>query len=722
MNKLSQSLVALVPTLFVLSTITAHAEESEIKQLETITVEGKRITPNYSTKQVNISGFGSNDIRKVPASVATITSDLLTDQHAKGLTDVIKNDASTGDGYAAIGYYPNIVARGFALNLASSYLLNGNLIRGEQNIALENKEQVEILKGASAIQNGMSTPGGIVNYVTKRPMNIRSLSFDIDENGDNTVATDFGGFLGQNQQFGYRINLANQNIRSYVEHANGERLFGSLAFDWEIDEKSKLQFDIESQRQQQRSVPGYQLLDGKIVPTNVKWDRLLAYRDWANPVTNKSLNTSLQYQYQFNDDWAATLTAAHSKVVLDDYSSFAWGCYSSVCETTGLGNTFDKNGNYDVSNYRNPDDTYETNQYKAALAGSFNTADIVHNIKLEFAQTDKERNRYKSINQTVGYGNIYTGEIVQTETPNTQIKGNKYKAVESKQTSITALDRVEWNPEWSTLLGGKWIQLDETAYKSSGKQTRNTDTNKFLPQLAVVYSPWEKTNLYASYSEGLTEGGTAPWYATNADQSLEPVKSTQYELGLKQQIKNFLFTTALFDIKQDNQDIHITADKKFDFISQGKQHNYGIEFGLNGNLTEALKINSSLALINARLIDIETEAYKGHQVQNVPKVRFSSYAPYDIAQIEGLSVLGGLRYSSSKNANKDATAKVSGYTLFDLGANYNLTLSGYQTTLRFNVDNLFNKKYWRDVGGSGGDDYLFLGNPRTAKFSVSVNF
>ncbi len=66
--------------------------------------------------------------------------------------------------------------RGLSLNAGSSYLLNGNLLRGEQNVALENKEQVEILEGMSAIQSGMSTPGGVVNYVSKRPKDVQSLT------------------------------------------------------------------------------------------------------------------------------------------------------------------------------------------------------------------------------------------------------------------------------------------------------------------------------------------------------------------------------------------------------------------------------------------------------------------------------------------------------------------------------------------------------------------
>ncbi|MFX6607980.1 TonB-dependent receptor plug domain-containing protein, partial [Acinetobacter baumannii] len=142
-----------------LITSVVYANEAEVSQLPTITVNATQNSDAlYTSKKVSLSGFQTGDVKKVPASITTITSERIADQHAKTLTDVIKNDSSLGDGYAAIGYYPNFVARGFALDLGSSYLINGHTIRGEQNVALENKEQVEILKGISAIQSGMSTP------------------------------------------------------------------------------------------------------------------------------------------------------------------------------------------------------------------------------------------------------------------------------------------------------------------------------------------------------------------------------------------------------------------------------------------------------------------------------------------------------------------------------------------------------------------------------------
>ncbi len=700
-----------------LITSVVYANEAEVSQLPTITVNATQNNDAlYTSKKVNLSGFQTSDVKKVPASITTITSERIADQHAKTLTDVIKNDSSLGDGYAAIGYYPNFVARGFALDLGSSYLINGHNIRGEQNVALENKEQVEILKGISAIQSGMSTPGGVVNYVTKRPAYVKNITVDANSEGGYTLATDVGGFV--NNSFGYRINLAHESIHPNVDHANGKREFGSVALDWKINERSKLLFDIEAQHQSQRSVPGYQLLDGQEVPTNVDQDRLLGYQSWNKPVVNNSVNASLKYQYAFNDQWNASLSASQSRVVIDDNSAFPWGCYNDIC--SGLGNTFDKHGNYDIYDFRSPDDTRITNQFAAGLNGQFNTANIQHQIAFELQRTYKTLKHHAPLNVAVGTGNIYQDTIDYN--PSSESLGDRYKALESDQTAFTISDRVQFNHQWSTLLGGKLIHLDEQAYTSDGQQSRDTDLNKFLPQLALMYSPTAKTNLYASYAKGLSDGGEAPWFANNALEVLSPKNSEQYEVGVKQQIRNFLVTAAVFDLKQDNQYSKVNADGTFDFIEQGEQHNQGIELGLTGALTDTVDVSSGITYTKSRLVDIESDSYKGHQTQNVPKVRATAQLSYKVPSVEGLRLLSGMQYSSSKYANKEGTAKVGGYSVFNIGAAYKTNFSGHDTTFRFNIDNLFNKKYWRDVGAFMGDDYLFLGNPRTAQFSTTFSF
>ncbi|MGC9658770.1 TonB-dependent receptor [Acinetobacter pittii] len=706
-----------------LITSVVYANEAEVSQLPTITVNATQNNDAlYTSKKVNLSGFQTGDVKKVPASITTITSERIADQHAKTLTDVIKNDSSLGDGYAAIGYYPNFVARGFALDLGSSYLINGHTIRGEQNVALENKEQVEILKGISAIQSGMSTPGGVVNYVTKRPADVKNITVDANSEGGYTLATDVGGFV--NNSFGYRINLAHESIHPNVDHANGKREFGSVALDWKINDRSKLLFDIEAQHQSQRSVPGYQLLDGQEVPTNVDQDRLLGYQSWSKPVVNNSVNASLKYQYAFNDQWNASLSASQSRVVIDDYIVFPYGSYYSSGNPLAV---FDKDGNYDLYDYRSPDDTRITNQFSAGLEGQFNTGNIEHQVAFELQNTRKNLKRYDPSNQLIEneIGNIYTDSSDFKMPP--EKLGNRFKALESDQTAFTISDRVQFNDQWSTLLGGKLIHLDEQAYKPDGQQSRDTDLNKFLPQLALMYSPTAGTNLYASYAKGLSDGGEAPWYTNNVmygtgPQILSPRNSEQYEIGVKQQIRNFLLTAAIFDLKQDNQYSKVNADGTFDFIEQGEQHNQGIELGLTGALTDTVDVSSGITYTKSRLVDIDSDSYKGHQTQNVPKVRATAQLSYKVPSVEGLRLLSGMQYSSSKYANKEGTAKVGGYSVFNIGAAYKTNFAGHDTTFRFNIDNLFNKKYWRDVGAFMGDDYLFLGNPRTAQFSTTFSF
>lgn len=715
LSQLQQALLAVgAISGFGLASTLSHANEEAPQQLDTIHISAS--STEESKEKINLTGFNQSNLINIPASISQINAETMADQQAKTLADVVKNDVAVGEGYAPIGYYANFVMRGFYLNLGSSYLLNGHLLRGEQNIALENKQQVEILKGISAIQSGMSTPGGVINYVTKRPERVRALSMDVDSYGGHRVAADMGDIFGEEQQFGYRLNIAKEQMHPNVEHAIGQRLFASLALDWNISDRSKLEFDVESQRQRQRSVPGYQLLNNSTVPSDVSWDHLLGYQSWSNPVTNTSLNSSLKYSYQINDLWSAYASASQSRTVVDDYSAFPWGCYDAICQNTGLGNTFDSNGNYDLYDYQNPNDSYLTNQFKTGLNGQFATGTWQHHLNLELSHSYKRHAQYDAVNEWIGTGNIYQDNI---DLAPTQVAlGNHYKSLDSNQTALNISDLIDLNAEWSVLVGGKLLHLNEQAFDATQTQLRDTDIHRFLPQLAVMYQPWQGANIYASYAKGLSDGGQAPWFANNAFETLAPIYSTQYEIGFKQQWQSLLLSAALFDLKQDHQ----YTNTALDFVNQGEQHNIGLELGLQGNVSPNLELASSVALTRARLKGTDALENEGHQAQNVPKLRFSQYLTYTVAQVEGLKLLAGMQYSDRKNANKLGNVSVPSYTLFDLGANYQFKANGLENTVRFKADNLLNKKYWRDAGAYFGDDYLFLGTPRTAQLSWTVNF
>jgi iron complex outermembrane receptor protein len=159
----------------------------------------------------------------------------MQDLSIRSTTEALRYDASVSDAYNAVGYAEQFSIRGFALDNNYSYRKDGFAIPGDTQIPLENKERIEVLKGLAGLTAGVATPGGIVNYVTKRPTNtpLRSATVEVSERGTLYGTVDLGGRF-DDRRFGYRINAAAADLHSYVRGANGDRQFVSGAFDWQI--------------------------------------------------------------------------------------------------------------------------------------------------------------------------------------------------------------------------------------------------------------------------------------------------------------------------------------------------------------------------------------------------------------------------------------------------------------------------------------------------------
>ncbi|KAA0945545.1 TonB-dependent siderophore receptor [Pseudomonas sp. ANT_H14] len=698
-------------------------------ELPAVKIQGQD-TFGYQNDTASVGGFDEAPLLDTPSSIAVFNESLIKDQQARLLSEVLRNDASVGESYAPIGYYENFVVRGFPLNAASSYKINGRTITGEQNVALENKQRVELLKGLSGLQSGISEPSGVINYVTKRPEDVRSVTVSTDDRGSGYIATDVGGWFGSEQQFGLRANVAHEDLNSYVEHANGQRDFLSLAFDWNISPDAVLQLDAEYQNKEQRSVPGYQLLGGTEVPHDTSPKKLLGHQSGAKQVGIDSLNLNGKFEYRFSDQWKGSVSAARSKVVIDDYSSFAWGCYGSTsCSAAKVPNYFSPEGNYDIYDFRSPDDTRRNDEIQAAMTGLFNTGGLGHELTFGTSAFRRVVDKREPINfmrnmlpdgTVLGTGNIdhdpenfpaYDGPL-----------NDSHRRLDSRQYGLFVTDRISFNEQWQTVLGGREVRLDEQAYDKDGNESRHTQQYVFLPQAALIYKPIENLSLYTSYSKGLSLGGEAPWFALNSFETLAPTVSRQIEAGVKYDWRRISFAAAVFQTRQAYQYAKPDAAGDYTYVQQGEQKNTGLELSANGWATSRLQIAASVAAIRARVSGSGTPEYEDHQAINVPKLRASLYADYALPWVDGLAVLGGVQYSASKYANRTGQVEVGDYAVVNIGSRYSTRIDGYETVFRLSVDNLFDKRYWRDAGEYMGDDYLFQGAPLTARLSASVNF
>jgi iron complex outermembrane recepter protein len=675
--------------------------------------------PPVKADNASVGGFASAPLQQTPASISVITHEQIQDRAIRQTTDAMKYDASVNEAYNAVGYAEQFSIRGFALDNMSSYRKDGLAISADDAIPLENKDRIEVLNGLAGLQAGAATPGGILNYVTKRPTttDLRSITLEARERGTLYGAVDLGGRFAD-PRFGYRINAAAEKLRSYVKGADGERQFISGAFDWQLTPQALLQLDLDHQHKAQISAPGFQLLGGTDLPGGIDAGTLLNNQPWSKPVKTTSDNLGLRFDYRFNNDWHATLSANRNAFRRDDYAAFPYGCASA-----GLFPGFCANGNYDVYDYQSVGESRTLLTSQALLQGKFSTGRVQHALTLGAAASQRRDEFGDCVYGTVdclgsmanGTSNIYNPVVVPASTISTGPVSLRRRETER---ALFAQDMLGLSEALKLHVGARYTQLQRDQLDGSGAVTAQYDRGFLLPNVALVFNPVSNWSLYGAYSEGLEHGGIAPLGTTNVNQMLEPSISHQVEIGVKAELRpDLAISAALFQIRKP---LEIT-DGSNTYVRRGDAVHRGLELSAQGQATRNLIVGASLTALDASQQNTGNAALDGKRVTNVPRVKSVLYLDYAVQQMTGLNLNGSWQYASSKAFNPDNSVTVPGYQVFNLGARYATKIGATRTTLRLNVDNLLNRFYWRDVTQSLGG-YLFPGAPRTVRLSAQFDF
>ncbi|HEY1069151.1 TonB-dependent siderophore receptor [Thermomonas sp.] len=710
-------LLALLPLL----ATAAHADEtdgqSKITRLAPVRVVGEA---DATPRDAGIDGWGTAGPRQTPAAIHVVGRQQLDDRQVRTLSELAREDASLGDNYAPVGYYQNIAIRGFALDAGTGYRGNNLAMTGEQTIALEDKQQVEVLKGLAGLTAGVMEPGGVVNFVSKRPAEVRDLVLGTDSRGSRYVAVDVGGWLSPT--FGLRANVAWEDMQSHVRHADGRRNFYALAADWKIAPGTTLELDSNYQTSAQRSASGYQLLGGAALPQDPDPTLMLGYQPWQQPVAIRSTNTSARLRHALGEDWTLRVAAGRSRSVIDDNVAFAYGCwYVDACWSGSPPWYFAPDGSYDIYDYRSPDDTRVGDNARASLEGRFRTGAVAHTLTVGASAFHRSIDRHDSVNEYVGTWNIADGEP-PVFAPSPEQPGPKVRRLDSWQRSGFAMDRLALGDRWQLVLGAQFVRLHERARNDAGVIERETRLSRTLPQAALLWQPRDAVSVYASFSKGLSLGKEAPYWTSNDGSLLAPRITRQLETGVKWRWNDRLdLDASLFRIRQPYQYAQPDASAAgFTFVERGREVHDGLELSANGRLTDALGINASVAAIRARADGTGTAAFDGRQVVNVPRLRASLHLDYALPAMPQLALLAGWRHAAANPATPDGAVEVPAYDVFDAGLRYTGQLRERAFVVQLGIDNLSNRRYWRDTGSSLGDNYLFPGTPRLARLTVRV--
>ncbi|MDR3726816.1 MAG: TonB-dependent siderophore receptor [Terracidiphilus sp.] len=726
-------LCLLAPAAFAQQTpVTKAPAAPPVPRVTTTVVVHGEVKDDYLPDAISVGSLDSATLQETPLSATVVTHELLADQGARLLTDVVKNDASIGEDYAPVGYYSDFEIRGFSIDLATGLQINGMSIAGEQDVPLENKERVEFLKGLAGLESGVASAGGLINYVTKRPSAVKSVDVATDHRGSSYGAVDLGRFFGRQKQVGLRVNLAGEKIQSFLNDANGWRTAGAAAADWKLSQKATLKTDFEYQHKVERDGSGYQLLGGTVLPdlNHVFPSTMLGEQSWLKPNTFDTLNTSARLDYQLPRGWRAFAQGSYSHSLIDDNVIYAYGCYyEDACNVPGGPAPwfFAPDGTYDIYDYRNPGELRVNALGEALAMGTLKTGPVAHELafggELFHRNVDMPGAPPVGAPATVQNGAVYT--YLGSEN---LFQPNVAYAIEDPHQSAGPVTLADFNHQTSALVQDRihlprGIQLTAGGRYTSFKDFNYTATKGlWLPQFAATYSPKPGLMFYGNYSVLLSLGPQAPWWAGGF--YMAPYRTRQAEVGAKfQPAQRILVTTALFHMRAPffyPMAIDDMGDQNF--VMQGHESHDGIELNAEGKAASWLRLTASAAGIRAISNDTGTPAFDNKQVINVPHLRTAVFADVALPRLRGLHLMPGWSYTGRKEATRDDTVSVDSYNIFNLGARYMPGGEQGHVTLRLYADNIANKRYWKDTGSSYGDTFLWIGAPTTVRLSAHYTF
>lgn len=669
-----------------------------------------------------VSTLGDAPLARTPISANVISSQQMEAIGAKRLADLTKFDASVSDAYNTAGYWDYATVRGFVINNKYNYRREGLPISAETFIALDNKDSVEILKGTSGIQAGTSAPGGLVNYIVKRPTqnDVRTVRLEATSYGSVLGSVDLGGRAGDNKEFGYRINAAAEKVDNYTPAAKGNRQLLAVAADWRINKDSVLEAEFEYSRRSQPSVPGLSLTGNTLPAANNKLN--INNQPWSQPVVLEGLTGTLKYEQAINSQWRWSAQVGSQSLTSQDRAAFPFGCTDANGKDY-YAYRYCPNGDFDLYDYRSDNERRSTTAAQLQIKGQIETGSIKHSLGMGL-MTSRVRDRFdmQAYNFS-GTGNL--GNLVALPADGSLTGENTNRT--ERSTELSAYDAISWTPAFTTWTGVRYTQLHRESVRTDGSRASSYSDSFVTPWVAASYQVNPAHMLYASYGQGV-ESEVAPARSryTNAGEALPPLKSKQFEFGIKGELDQMRWSAAYFDITRPEFGDLGTCSKTGSCtrLVDGKSKHRGLELTAGtqaATATQPWHVDGGVTFINAKRQGSAIDASQnGMRPTNVPDWILRLNASYKIASVPGLQLEGHISHEGARAVLPDNSIMLPAWTRLDLGLRYDSKIANTKTTWALGVDNVFNKSYFKESPYQFSHAYLFTGAPRTLRLSVQI--
>lgn len=651
--------------------------------------------------------MGNQDVMDTPFNVTSYTAELIQNQQARTLADVMANDASvrftTSSGHA----YENFRIRGFDVNQ------NDVAINGMYGLApmgrtpLEFVERVEVLKGPNALFSGMAPSGavgGTINLVPKRADDTPNATFGVNWQGDGQLGTtiDAGRRFGDANQWGARVNGAFSDGATTLDGQSRKREFLSLGLDYRGSALSASIDAYHSQESFQGGTPAMFWFGGSVVP-KAPDPRINQFSTGYGSIQSNAVVGRAEYRFN------------------DNVSVFG-GIGRRDSHQSGLINgtharQIDANGNFTGSIIGQRAYTDATSA-EAGLRSRFKTGAVGHELVLQASILDTEDG------SATGTASAFRSNIYDPITPVMPgVPDSAPKTAENTLTSLALVDTMSFLDDRLRLTGGLRNQrVKTTNFDKNGNTTSRYDKQAVTPAVALVVKPWgPDLSFYANYVQGLSKGDSVTdTTATNFGQVFAPYKTEQKEVGVKWNAGTFTNTLALFQIDKPMLVTEGTTARPT-YADGGEKRVRGVEWNTFGELARGVRVLGGVTYSQGKQTKTSFGRYDGNTAVGAPRWQANTGLEWDTPWIAGLTLSARVQATSSQYADAANKLKIPGWGQLDLGARYAMLVNGKDVVLRLNVNNVFDKHYY---AGSFSDTtpIATLGPARTVTASASISF
>ena len=698
-----------------------QAQGQQAEEQQTIVVTGSQVTltPEYAGGQVARGSraglLGNLDTMESPFSATAFTENLILDQQAESVGDVLQNEPGVQVARGFGNFQQVYFVRGFPV-FSDDMTYNGVYgILPRQYVASEMLERVEIFRGANSFLNGAapggSGVGGAVNLVPKRAPNdpLFRATFGGGDNAQGYAGFDIGRRFGEARRIGLRVNGAARAGETAIEDQHRTLYVLAVGTDYR---GPRLRFSIDIGYQNQHiEAPRPSVTPSGAAPRPPEADS-----NFAQPWTfadERQLFGAARGEFDITDDITIWLAAGgrngEEANVLANPTSDPNGVASAFrFDNTREDTIFSADAGIRADVRTGP------LEHRFIVSGSLFNFDAKNAFDFYFTPTPSNIFNFVPVAPPVG-GFIFSGGVLS----------NPLKTLTTDTRSVAVADVIHAFDDMVVAVAGvRWQEIETASFDfNTGNETSRYKSDATTPAFGLVVRPTREISIYANYGESLIPGAIAPTTSgglpvVNAGEVFPPFRAKQYEAGVKVDLHNFGGSLSAFSLALPSAFVTTNGAGQQVFSVSGEQRNRGLEFNIYGEPIDGLRLLGGITYIDAELRRNAIPATNGNTAIGVPKWQSSLNVEWDVPG--GFTLEGRVTHSSRQFINAANTFSIPSYVVFDAGVRYTVRTEENVLTLRARVENVGGRNYWSQAGGFPGANYLVLGDPRSIWLSATI--